>query len=122
MWVMLNDSFLSIVAHRSKRSMLVIRARRAEDISLVFPQARLIEGGGIDYEFRALVKRSVVQRAMAREVERIDYHNFKDSVRDVRRHDVYLTVWATLMRLGRRQRPLPVPIHPVDDFTLMQDE
>ena len=78
MWVMLNDSFLSIVAHRSKRSILVIRARRAEDISLVFPQARLIEGGGTDYEFRALVKRSVVQRAMAREVERIDYHNFKE--------------------------------------------
>ena len=31
MWVLLNDSFLSIVRHRSKPNHLLVRARRRED-------------------------------------------------------------------------------------------
>jgi hypothetical protein len=101
MWVMLNDSFLSIVKHRTKRNVLLVRARQREDIALVFPDARIIADGGTDYEYRAEIKRRAVEAAMVGEVRRIDYGNFKDSVPDRRRHDIYLTVWSTLMRLGR---------------------
>jgi hypothetical protein len=102
MWVLLNDSFLSIVRHRSKHNHLLVRARRREDIALIFPGARVVDGGGTDYEFRAVVKRRAVENAMTAEVRRIDYDNFKDSVPEKHRHDVYLSVWSVLMRLGRR--------------------
>lgn len=39
MWVFLNNSFLSIVAHRDKPDVLIVRARRAGDIEAIFPQA-----------------------------------------------------------------------------------
>jgi hypothetical protein len=109
MWVLLNDSFLSIVRHRSKPNHLLVRARRREDIALIFPAVRIVDGGGTDYEFRAVVKRRAVENAMAAEVRRIDYDNFKDSVPEKRRHDVYLSVWSVLMRLGRRAPIVVMP-------------
>ena len=39
MWIFQNDSFLSIVAHRDKPGMLLVRARKAGDIEAVFPEA-----------------------------------------------------------------------------------
>jgi hypothetical protein len=41
-----------------------------------------------------------VKRAIAAEVERIDYPNFKNSVADVERHDAYEEVWDTMLRWG----------------------
>jgi hypothetical protein len=41
MWVFLNDSFLSIVAHRTEPGVLLVRARTAGDIEAVFPQAHV---------------------------------------------------------------------------------
>ena len=112
MWVMLSDSFLSIVAHRGRPKFLLVRARRSEDITVVFPEARVIEGKGSDYEFRAVIRRRVVEDAIAGEVRRIDYDNFKNSVREPARHDVYLSVWSTMMRLSRtwRRPVMSVPI------------
>lgn len=100
MWLVLNDSFMSIVQHKSRRHTLVVRARQAGDIELVFPQARVYETPQNDYRFRAYVARKTVAKAVAREVERIDYHNFKNSVADDERHDAYSAVWLTLMRWG----------------------
>ena len=119
MWVMMNDSFLSIVAHRGRPKFLLVRARRAEDITVIFPGARVIEGKGSDYEFRAVIKRRVVEDAIAGEVARIDYDNFKNSVREPARHDVYMSVWSVMMRLSRTwQRPvMSVPIREADDRT-----
>jgi hypothetical protein len=114
MWVVLNDSFLSIVAHRGRPKFLLVRARRSEDITVVFPGARVIEGKGSDYEFRAVLKRRVVEDAMVGEVRRIDYDNFKNSVREPSRHDVYLGVWSHMMRLSRTWRR-PAMVVPIDD-------
>lgn len=114
MWVLLNDSFLSIVAHRDKPRHLLVRARQRDDIALVFPGIRIIADGGSDYEFRAVVKRKTVEAAMIHEVRRIDYTNFKDSVPNKQRHDIYLSVWSILTRLGRR---LPIAVAmPTMDF------
>jgi hypothetical protein len=110
-WIILNDSFLSIVAHRTRRNFLLVRARRSEDITVIFPGARVETDCGSDYEARAVIKRRVVEDAITGEVARINYTNFKDSVADKRRHDIYLTVWSVLMRLAPRRRP-PPPIVP----------
>ena len=40
MWIFLSDSFLSIVAHRDKPGVLLVRARRAGDIEAVFPDVK----------------------------------------------------------------------------------
>ena len=112
MWVFLNDSFLSIVAHRQRPKFLLVRARRSEDITVIFPGARVIEASGSDYEYRAVIKRRVVEDAIAAEVARIDYPNFKDSVREPARHDVYFGVWTHMRRLSRTWR-LPVMSVPV---------
>jgi hypothetical protein len=103
MWLILNDSFLSIV--RDKGGELLVRARRRGDIVSVFPKARIITRAGTDYQFRAVVKQADVETAMTQELRRIDYANFKDSVPDKGRHDIYLTIWSALARLAPR-RPL----------------
>lgn len=101
MWVMLNDAFLSIVAHRKRRKMLMVRARQHADLAAVFPDATIIATPKCDYPFRVIVTRKRVEAAMIAEVRRIDYFNFKSSVQDVRRHDAYLDVWVTMARWAR---------------------
>ncbi|HTB46630.1 MAG TPA: hypothetical protein VK741_23635 [Acetobacteraceae bacterium] len=101
MWVMLNDSFLSIVAHRSRKNLLLVRARQRADIEVVFPHAKITRTPKADYEFRASITRRMVERAMVAEVRRIDYFNFKSSVADQRRHNAYLDVWVTMMNWAK---------------------
>jgi hypothetical protein len=101
MWVMLSDSFLSIVTHRREPAVLMVRARQAGDIKRVFPRARVHATPQHDYGFRALVSREAVAKALAAQVRAIDYDNFKDSVPDAARHDAYLDVWGTMQGWGR---------------------
>lgn len=106
MWVMLNDSFLSIVEDSMDRDRdtMSVRARWPGDIERVFPNADVIQGAGTDYEYRAYIGRGEVAKAMADAVEAIDYTNFKDTIEKADpkngedRHDAYLQVWSTLMR------------------------
>lgn len=95
MWVMLSDSFLSIVEH-PKSEALMVRARQAGDIERVFPKARVHHTPQRDYGFRAIVSREAVAAALAAQVQAIDYSNFKDSVSDFARHDAYLDVWGVM--------------------------
>ncbi len=55
MWIFLNDSFLSIVAHRDKPGMLLVRARKIRDIGAVFPGAQMWVDKSADYPCRAEV-------------------------------------------------------------------
>lgn len=101
MWLFLNDSFLSIVAHREEADALLVRARRAGDIEAVFRDVPVLEQGGTDYRFRATVPAAEVAQAVAGRVRAIDYGNFKDSVPDRARHDAYLRVWDVMRRWGQ---------------------
>jgi hypothetical protein len=105
MWLFFNDAFLSIVdpdgAYDGRTGpqgdKLLIRARIKGDIEAVFPKAEVIEGAGTDYRFRALIPREVGAK------------NFKGSVKDRERHDVYMQVWHVLndwqeRALGRFRR------------------
>lgn len=99
MWLCLNDSFLSIVHKDCLPHELTVRARRKGDIEKIFPQAKVIELTKADYLFRATVTRDTVKAAMAGEIDRIAYGNFKDSVADDDLHNAYLRVWTAMSML-----------------------
>jgi hypothetical protein len=113
MWIMLNKSFLSIVdmsaadgnGHNKKpepTDMLIVRARLAGDIKQVFKDARVVCTPRRDYRYRALLPRSLVAEAIANEVMKIDYGNFKNSVNDDDRHDAYSDIWSVMYRLQNK--------------------
>lgn len=99
MWVFLSDSFLSIVAHRSKPGVLLVRARVAGDIERLFPGKKATLTKTADYRYRTEVPAKDVAAAIAGQVELIGYTNFKNSVADHERHKAYFDVWGAMNRL-----------------------
>lgn len=93
MWVCLNNAFLSIIQPDSNPGILRVRARRKGDIERVFPEAKVSRTPGRDYLYRAHVSREDVQAAMVRQVEAINYPNFKNSVHDDALHYAYGRFW-----------------------------
>lgn len=102
MWIVFNDSFLSIVQKPGDRDHLTVRARLRGDIEAVFPDAAVIEGAGTDYRFRARIPRQEVAAALSRRVMSLSYANFKGSVEDDERHDAYMQIWSVMDRVQRR--------------------
>src|SRR6266446_9194294 len=91
MWIVTNNSYLSIV-HKAPcgPAELLVRARRAGDIEKVFPDAKVTRTTNRDYLYRAVLPRDVVKRAFAAMIDHIDYPNFKDSVEDSSLHAAYV--------------------------------
>lgn len=99
MWVLLNDCFFSIVSKDCARDELLVRARRSGDIEKLWPKAKVIRAPKSDYLFRAVIKRSDIASAMAVEVLRISYSNFKDSVGNAPLKMTYSRIWSELSLL-----------------------
>lgn len=99
MWICLSDSFLSIVAHRSKPDHFMVRARRAGDITRIFPEYEEEFTPRADYLYRAVIPRGVVSEALKSEVLMIKYDNFKNSVRDNQLHNAYADFWSIMYNL-----------------------
>lgn len=102
MWVFLSDAFLSIVAHRTRAGYVLVRARKAGDIESVFPQATVRRTPAADYRYRAELPAAEVAQALAERAGDIDYPNFKNSVRDPRRHAAYAAVWLAMRQIQDR--------------------
>jgi hypothetical protein len=96
MWVCLNKAFLSIVQDKENPEMLVVRARRPDDISNVFPNVEVVVIPNRDYKYRTFLSREVVAAALAKEVLGVDYTNFKKSVQDRDLHEAYKDVWLRM--------------------------
>lgn len=96
MWVFLSNAFLSIVAHRAKPGVLMVRARARGDLEAVFPGCDAQLTPSADYRYRAEVGVDQVAVALDRQVRLIGYDNFKNSVVDDARHDAYLRVWSAM--------------------------
>ena len=101
MWILLNDCFFSIVSKECKRNELLVRARRRGDIEKVFPKANVTVSHHTDYQFRAAIRRSVVETAIVGELRRVNYSNFKNSVEDDELHNSYARVWTVLSGLQK---------------------
>jgi hypothetical protein len=96
MWILMNDSCLSIVEHRDKPGTLLVRSRIEGDIERAIPGANVYQDPSADYRFRADVPREQLKAALAEAVDRINYGNFKNSVKDRGRHAAYMRVWTVL--------------------------
>lgn len=99
MWVMLSDSFLSIVQDTTNPNNLLVRARRRGDIRAVFPEAQEKIVKNADYLVRASIERSLVAARIQTEVLDIDYPNFKDSVKDPVLHFSYSRIWEIMVEM-----------------------
>ena len=99
MWLSLNDAFLSFVSKDCARDEVLVRARRKGDIEKIFPKAKVTRYTKSDYLYRAAVKRDEVKKALAGEVDRVTYDNFKSSVADIPLHNAYLRVWTAMAAL-----------------------
>ena len=104
MWIMTNNSYLSIVSKDCGPAELLVRARRIGDIEKVFPDAKVNRNTNSDYLYRAVLPRDVVKQALAAMIDRIDYPNFKDSVEDRSLHAAYVSIWCAMAGL---QHPPP---------------
>ena len=117
MWIMGTDFFLSVVRKDCSPGQLLVRARREGDIEKVFGKVEVQKDRTADYLFRARIDEERVAEAMRSELRRIDYGNYKSSVRDRRLHDALLDVWTSMSKL---QDPPPYssrrPIFPRDTF------
>ena len=99
MWVITSTAFVSIVQHREQPGLLIVRGRFKGDVErfLAVPgHLRPIEEvtPNADYRYRCVVPRELVAAAMQREVQRIAYPNFKDSIVAKWRKALALRVWS----------------------------
>jgi len=107
-WICLNDAFFSIVDEKAanfKRNgakvsgtdVMLVRARRAEDLRRTFGESfNIIETPSRDYHYRIRISRSALAQVIGKCVLRIDYGNFKNSVTEDDRHDAYGRIWHVM--------------------------
>jgi hypothetical protein len=109
MWILLNNAFFLIVSKDCPKDHLLVRARRSGDIEKVFGRRIVVERlTDADYLFRARIPREEVKEVIARELDRITYDNFKNSVADDDLHHAYTKIWSNLAEV---QNPPPYSDH-----------
>ena len=101
MWVMLNNSFLSVVENRNNKNELLVRARIKGDIENIFNDVKTFEDEKADYKYRAFIPRDLVEKVIASQVASINYANFKGSISldDEMRHRAYMRVWSEMYKV-----------------------
>lgn len=100
MWLFTSDGFVSIVADKNdtRGDRLLVRSRDKMHITNVFPDAEVFSKQPSDYQWRAWVSREDVADAVMRQVQGLDYTNFKNSIYDDRYHDACIDVWDAMYR------------------------
>ena len=98
MWIMLNNSFLSIVENRNDPSELLVRSRVKGDIEKIIFDADVFEDSSADYKYRSFIKKEKVASLISNELIKINYDNFKNSVPkdDFERYKAYNNVWSAM--------------------------
>mgnify|MGYP003661265367 CR=1 FL=1 len=95
MWIVMNNSFVSVVQDRNFKDGVVVRARFPGDLDALFPEFKnnIIESANSDYRFRLFLNKTRVKDRISEKIMGINYDNFKNSVKENWRHDAYLKVW-----------------------------
>lgn len=106
MWIVLNNAFLSIVEHDDDRKLLLVRGRFPGDVAR-FLGAKLGDEEitpWADYRYRMVATRAQVRLALTRAVTRIDYGNFKNSIKEPFRKRPAMTTWQAWWEAQEDQR------------------
>jgi hypothetical protein len=102
MWLFTVDGFLSIVDKDCEPHQLLVRARVRGDIERAFPDARVTETRKADYRYRAVINRNALANYLRRQVQTLDYGNFKNVIDDHDRHETYMQVWSAMHRMQEK--------------------
>ncbi len=101
MWVFTRGSFLAFAQHRENSSLILVRARRSEDIFRMFPEADVenhVTGG---YPFHATISRDTVALRIANHFQELDYPDFTASVPETGRREAYRAASTKMEAWGR---------------------
>lgn len=104
MWIFTNKGLLSVVQDRDSDRLLV-RARQRHLLQEIAPRpSEVFEDQTADYPFRVFMTRMEFAEIVYEEIERIDYDNFKNSVKDRVLAGLYSKVWSIMSVLGMGRR------------------
>ena len=74
---------------------LLVRARRKQDLlSVCGKDVEVLKDAGTDYRWRTFVDRKAFSALVAARIDKIDYTNFKNSVKDHDLHVMYMDFWS----------------------------
>lgn len=98
MWVFLNTGPVSVVARQDDKSVVLVRARRREHLEAALGDwdGEIIETPNADYRFRAFLAKSTWAEILTQHTMKIDYTNFKDSIKDGEIKTAAMKVWSIL--------------------------
>ena len=116
MWIATNKGWLSIVRHRDKQGILLVRARNKNHIESIFPNAEVYEDANADYPYRADIEEVEVSRIIGDMLLDITYGNFKASVDENHYHDSLMSVWHVMYRYGLNYRPHATNQSSLDEY------
>ena len=116
MWIFTPKGFISAVAHRDRPGHLLVRARRAEHLRALFPDARVQSTPRADYRFRAVVTREQFLGRMLGAMSGIDYDNFKATIPDAEYHDAATEVWQVMHKIQPGSNPFKSSLSPYNDY------
>jgi hypothetical protein len=94
MWIFFNTGFISIVQDRNNSDLLIVRARRPEVLTKLWPQEPITVTNDSDYKYRVFISRPQMVKALSQEILTLDYGNFKSSVSDPTLSDLYHHIWT----------------------------
>lgn len=81
MWICTRSGFVSIKQHEVDNRVLVVRARNRKTLEDLFPDyGDYIREEGRDYQYRLFAVRGLVSNMLMRQLNLVDYSNFKDAV------------------------------------------
>lgn len=100
MWLFNRHGFFSVVQYRGESNLLIVRARFEGDLEKVKKimgwKVKIQKTPEADYCFRIEVPREWWVDYLMYSARTIDYDNFKGSLEDNERHNIYLRVWGVL--------------------------
>ncbi|MDP6630921.1 MAG: hypothetical protein QGH29_08100 [Kiritimatiellia bacterium] len=104
MWLFSRSGFVSVVAHREQKGMLLVRSRFEEDIAAVCERMAAagvsvapFEDLHADYRYRAVCPKEAFSELLAEMVNEIDYDNFKSAVHgNPVRDRAYMGCWSAM--------------------------
>jgi hypothetical protein len=103
MWICMDNCFVSAVEDRDDPNGLLVRARKQEHLTRLFPSKPIAITPEADYAARVFVTKAEFAAVITERITAISYPNFKNSVRDHRLHQLYSEFWTLHWRYQRNR-------------------
>lgn len=108
MWLITNRGLLSVVEDTGNPNLLLVRSRQQGLLEEFLAEARVdavvFDDDSADYPHRVFLSRVEFAEVVYDQIVRIDYPNFKDSVKSRVLRGLYHRVWSVLAELGHGAR------------------